>query len=36
MTFSQLSAHEKDAFFSLLDEFGNLLFSRIWSSVLMP
>ena len=31
MVFSQLSAHEKDAFFSLLDEFRYSLISRIWS-----
>jgi len=36
MVFSQLSAHEKDAFFSLLDEFRNPLISRVWSTVLMP
>ena len=36
MVFSQLSSHEKDAFFGLLDEFRNSLICRIWSSVLMP
>ena len=35
MVFSQLSTHEKDAFFGLLDEFRNLLISRVWSTVLM-
>jgi len=34
MAFSQLSAHEKDAFFGLLDEFSNPLISRVWSTVL--
>lgn len=36
MVFSQLAAHEKDAFFSLLDEFRNPLISQTWPNVLMP